>query len=69
MTEPRQRVSPTQTHRDPALGFELDIPVGATVLDRSQLGVVIEVAGAGGADPARVVLTVEPAEDDPQRYL
>ena len=62
MTEPLQRVSPTQTHRDPALGFELDIPVGATVLDRSQLGVVIEVAGAGGADPARVVLTVEPAE-------
>lgn len=51
-----------ETLRDPVLGFELDVPVGATVLDRSELGVVLELAGPDGADPARVVLTVEPVE-------
>lgn len=50
------------TYRDPTLGFELDVPSSATVLDGSELGLVLELAGAGGAHPARVVLTVEAAE-------
>lgn len=55
-------MSGVETHRDRTLGFELDVPVGASVLDVSEHGVVVELAGGGGANCARVVVTVEPAD-------
>jgi len=55
-------VDAAQTHRHTELGFELRLPPSATVLDSSELGLVLELPGGDGATPARVVLTVEPAE-------
>lgn len=56
------QVTEDGTYRDRKLGFELDLPAGATVLDESELGLVLELTGVEGADQPRVVVTVEPAE-------
>lgn len=49
-------------YRSESLGLELPLPDGAEVLDRADRGLVMDLADAGDG-AARVVVTVEPAEE------